>query len=145
MQVTTEVKASNWINSAVIGLGIMVALGLFGLVIARMGLLNGLMRGGETAVAPPQANTLTYTSKEMRFGQTELRLQAGQEITLNLENYDLYAHSFDVEELNLHVEIPANGQVTATFTAPEPGTYEIYCGVPGHKEAGMIATLVVEP
>ena len=81
----------------------------------------------------------------MRFGQTELRVQAGQEITLQLENYDTYAHSFDIDELNLHIQMPANNQVTTQFTTPEPGTYTIYCSVPGHREAGMIATLVVEP
>lgn len=99
---------------------------------------------GETAVSLPP-NTIQYTTKEMRFGQTELHIKAGQEITLQLQNYDLYAHSFDIDELNLHVQMPANNQVTTQFTAPEPGTYTIYCSVPGHREAGMIATLVVEP
>ena len=146
MQVTTPVteKESNWLTKAGLVGGILVCLLLFGLVVGRMGLLNGLVSGGETAVSTPN-NTLTYTTKAMRFGQTELRVQAGQEITLQLENYDMYPHSFDIDELGLHVEMPANNQVTTQFTAPKPGTYTIYCSVPGHKEAGMIATLIVEP
>ena len=32
-----------------------------------------------------------------------------------------------------------NGVVNAP-----PGTYEYYCNVPGHKEAGMVGTLIVE-
>lgn len=146
MQVTTPVqeKESNWLSTGGMVLGILVCLLLFGAVVSRMGLLNGLVNRGETAVSIPN-NTLTYTTKAMRFGQTELRVQAGQEITLQLENYDMYAHSFDIDELGLHVEMPANGRVTTQFTAPEPGSYTIYCAVPGHREAGMIATLIVEP
>ena len=43
---------------------------------------------------------------------------------------------------------PAAGLVagksgTATFAAPGAGTYQYYCAVPGHKEAGMTGTLQV--
>jgi plastocyanin len=148
MQVTTSVteqeQESSWLTKAGLAVGIVVCLLLFGLVVARMGLLNGLVNRGETAVST-QNNTVTYTTKAMRFGQTELRIKTGQEVTLQLENYDTYAHSFDIDELGLHVEMPANNQVTTQLMVPEPGTYTIYCGVPGHREAGMIATLIVEP
>ncbi len=146
MQVTSPVaeKENSWLTKAGFAVGILVCLLLVGFVVARMGLLNGLVDRGETAVSS-QTSTLTYTTKAMRFGQTELRIKAGQEITLQLENYDTYPHSFDIDELGLHVEMPANDQVTIQFTAPEPGTYTIYCAVPGHREAGMIATLVIEP
>ena len=48
------------------------------------------------------------------------------------------------EEGDLHVAHPAAGEeVTETFTIDEPGTYEVYCSIPGHREAGMVATLEV--
>ena len=35
--------------------------------------------------------------------------------------------------------------VTVTFTAPaKPGQHRIYCDQPGHEQAGMVGTLVVE-
>ena len=40
---------------------------------------------------------------------------------------------------------PGGGSGTLEFTPTEPGEYEYYCTVPGHKEAGMLGTLVVEP
>jgi uncharacterized cupredoxin-like copper-binding protein len=33
--------------------------------------------------------------------------------------------------------------VSATINAPA-GTYEFYCNVPGHKQAGMFGTLTVQ-
>lgn len=146
MQISTSVqeKENDWLATLGLIVGLLLCLLLFGGVISRMGLLNGLVNRGDSAVSLPP-NTLIYTTKEMRFGQTELRVQAGQEVTLQLQNYDMYAHSFDIDELDMHVEMPANNQVKIQFTASEPGTYTIYCGVPGHREAGMIATLIVEP
>lgn len=37
------------------------------------------------------------------------------------------------------------GEVTFTFEAPGPGTYEFICTFPGHYLAGMRGSLIVEP
>lgn len=45
---------------------------------------------------------------------------------------------------DLHVAHAESGQTsTATFTVHAPGDYEVYCAVPGHRQAGMTATLTV--
>ena len=47
-------------------------------------------------------------------------------------------------EHDLHVaHAVAHETVIGTFQIDEPGSYEIYCSVPGHREAGMTATLEV--
>lgn len=43
----------------------------------------------------------------------------------------------------VHVAAGAGGTSTVEFTPSEAGTYEVYCSVPGHKEAGMVAQVVV--
>ncbi len=134
-------KVNQWLATAVSFIIIGVAIVLFGAVISRMGLLDSWGRGD---MFVPNG-TLQITAQNMRFGQAEIQVQAGQPVTLALDNNDLYGHSFDVDELDIHVVMGANGRATATFTPTEPGTYPIYCGIPGHREAGMVSTLVVEP
>ena len=49
-----------------------------------------------------------------------------------------------MDEGDLHVAHADAGEtVTATFMIDEAGTYEVYCSVVGHREAGMIAELTV--
>ncbi|MEZ4589516.1 MAG: cupredoxin domain-containing protein [Chloroflexota bacterium] len=143
MQVTTQVQEKETIglNNLVLLGGILLGVLLFGLIIARMGLLNGLLGGGATAVSP---TAIPYTTENMRFGQDVIRVLAGEPVTFALQNRDMYAHSFDVDELGWHVAMPANDQIVVDFTAVSPGTYTIYCAIPGHREAGMVATLLVE-
>lgn len=47
------------------------------------------------------------------------------------------------ENATVHLHTVAGEAVTAAFTPTEPGTYEFYCSVPGHREAGMVGTLIV--
>jgi uncharacterized cupredoxin-like copper-binding protein len=46
-------------------------------------------------------------------------------------------------EYDLHFFARAGESSTLEFTALEPGTYEIFCSIEGHKEAGMIGKLIV--
>jgi plastocyanin len=79
-----------------------------------------------------------------RFDQPELRAKAGELVALRLENSDSQTHSFDIDEFNVHVPMPTNAPALALFTPTEPGSYRFYCDIPGHTEAGMVGTLIVE-
>ena len=121
-------------------LGIGLILVLFAVIIWQMGLLFQVPTP-ETA----DISRVVFTAKDMAFSPTELRVKAGESVTLELGNGDLIAHSFNIDEFDVHMAIPGNARLTADFTPTEAGTYAIYCRVPGHREAGMVSTLIVEP
>ena len=41
--------------------------------------------------------------------------------------------------------MPSGKPALALFTPTTPGTYTFYCHIPGHREAGMVGTLIVGP
>jgi uncharacterized cupredoxin-like copper-binding protein len=94
----------------------------------------------ETLAALPALTTANH-----KFDQAELHATAGETVALRLENADASGHSFDIDEFNLHVSMPAGEAGLALFTPTTPGRYTFYCSIPGHREAGMVGTLVVEP
>ncbi|MFZ0548677.1 MAG: cupredoxin domain-containing protein [Candidatus Promineifilaceae bacterium] len=131
-------------NRTIQNLGVLLAIAasvaLFVFVINYLGVIQFGAR--------PEINTVGGTSVEVegfQFVQEALHVKAGTEVKLNLSNDDILPHSFDVDELDIHIGMPGNGTVSATFTALEPGRYTFYCAEPGHRAAGMVGTLVVEP
>ncbi len=131
--------------------------------------LFGVACGGNEGATTVQDVSLTAT--DIAYDATQLAVPVNQPVRLTLENDGVLEHDFtireitvadvhapaeseadghamseDVHDLALHVAAPANGgQAVLEFTPTEAGEYEYYCTVSGHKEAGMVGTLVVGP
>jgi nitrite reductase (NO-forming) len=56
--------------------------------------------------------------------------------------HDLVTEDLDGQDVEV-VDAAANETETGTFTADQSGTYTVFCSIPGHREAGMEATLEV--
>jgi len=120
----------------------------------------------QSAASAPQA--LAVAAKEFAFVPAALSVPVGQSVTINFQNQGAVEHDWSIREIEisgeatssggtpsghmmgdtgdkpkLHVAAGAGGKGTLTFTPSKPGTYEYYCTVAGHKEAGMIGTLTV--
>jgi nitrite reductase (NO-forming) len=65
--------------------------------------------------------------------------------SVSLVNDDPMFHDWEVEGV-ANVDTPARpGQTSSIrFVIDRPGTYRFLCTVPGHAEAGMTGTLIVE-
>ncbi|MCC6315668.1 MAG: cupredoxin domain-containing protein [Thermomicrobiales bacterium] len=98
----------------------------------------------EQAAAPTAAQEFTVTSHDIFFDPKELTIPAGQEVTVHLPNEGAAPHTFSIDALKVSVDqAPGETDVQTSINAPA-GTYEYYCNVPGHKEAGMVGTLTAQ-
>lgn len=77
----------------------------------------------------------------MIFSTTELSANAGQ-VTVVVDNHDVWWHTFTIDELDVDLRIPSSGKRQVSFTAA-PGVYRFYCAIPGHTPLGMVGTLTV--
>jgi plastocyanin len=96
--------------------------------------------GGETDLALAADPT-----GQLKFDKATLDAKAGQ-VKITLTNKSPVPH-------NIAIKGPATagpsdnavGGSTASVTADlKPGTYEFYCAIPGHEQAGMKGTLTVK-
>lgn len=116
--------------------------------------------GGDSAVAartgPAEAGagavtgpTVEVAMKNMAFQTETLEITAGTTVTWT--NEDPFAHSVAYGT----PETPAGERLfensgdfmqgeSFSYTFDEPGTYPIYCHTPGHYQAGMVMTVMVE-
>jgi plastocyanin len=102
--------------------------------------------GGESGEATEQsgagAQEVTVVGHDIYFEPAEITATAGS-ITFTLPNEGAAQHDFSIDELGIKVDMPPGSTQTLEAEIPA-GTYEFYCSIPGHKDAGMVGTLVVE-
>jgi len=81
-------------------------------------------------------------SYDIYFEPSELSIPAETDVRVSLPNAGVTLHNFSIDELGISVDI-APGATEETLINAPAGTYEFYCNVPGHKQAGMVGTLTV--
>jgi uncharacterized cupredoxin-like copper-binding protein len=91
------------------------------------------------------AKVTLEASDAFKFVPNTITVTPRQVVELTLVNTGKLDHTFVVPDLNIKYSIPAGKTVKETFTAPAAGKHQFYCDEPGHKEAGMVGTLMVKP
>jgi len=106
---------------------------------------------------------LTVRAQEYGFSPQIMVVEVNQPVQITFSNQGKLEHDFTIETIalkNVVATVPANhathfdvdlhvaanpGQSsTITFTPTQPGVYEFYCELPGHKASGMTGTLIVK-
>jgi len=117
--------------------------------------------------APKTAIALDLT--DFAYSPFAVTVAAGQPVVITLENKGQVEHDFVIEKIDAKVTVTKDsgseshhahgeesnfdvhasaqvGEITILeLTVSEPGTYQFFCSVEGHKEAGMIGELIVIP
>lgn len=135
------------------------------LVIILLALALVACGGGEEEAGE---EAVTVAARDIAFDRERIEATAGEPVQVTLANEGALDHDFSIAEIPLSGEAHADGEemdghdmavdeaeldvhvaagpghsATVTFTPAEPGEYAYFCTVPGHKEAGMVGTLVV--
>src|SRR6266511_2634548 len=90
-----------------------------------------------TTTAPkPQATTVKVTETEFKIALASTNLKAGK-ITFDIKNDGKIQHDLAIKGMSEKTKlISAGGSAQLTVTL-KPGTYDLYCSVAGHEQAGM--------
>jgi uncharacterized cupredoxin-like copper-binding protein len=103
---------------------------------------------------------LNVEMTDFAFTPDHFTVPAGKEITVNIAHHGTVIHEFIIMKLGTNagegfdeddkpnvyefVEVPPGHSQSFTFIAPaEPGDYQVVCGIVGHLQSGMTATLTV--
>ena len=138
---------------------------IFVLILGVLTLTLAACSGGATS-SSSAAQQITIEASEFNFQPATIEVSAGRPVKLVMRNKGAVEHDWAImkipmmgknessmgghdmsgvsnePELHLNVALGRTGQVE--FTPTEKGTYQIACTVAGHKEAGMVGTLVVK-
>jgi len=121
--------------------------------------------GGELALFDQTPDvTLDVGISEFRFDPETLELPAGQLVSLSITNDGATEHDFTIKGFagevafrldgdppsndrsdgeDVHIALRPGTSAELRVRAGEPGEYELYCAVSGHRRAGMRTTLTV--
>jgi len=95
-----------------------------------------------TTPEPPAASAVDVTESEFKIALPSSELKAGK-ITLRVKNEGKIPHDLAVKGMDAKTKlIPAGGSAELTVTL-KPGSYELWCTVPGHEAAGMKLDITV--
>jgi Cu+-exporting ATPase len=110
---------------------------------ASLGIAGGVMAADRAIDASAQQVRVVAT--DLRFEPDEVHIRSGGWVVITLVIEDPIFHDLEVEGLaNVDVGARAGQTAKVRVRIDRPGTYGYVCTVPGHAEAGMVGTLVVE-
>jgi plastocyanin len=88
---------------------------------------------------------VALTATEYKFDPADVTVDAAGKVTFTVTNDGQETHALEVEGDDVEEEtdsIAAGDSGTLTVDL-EPGEYELYCPIDGHREQGMEGKLVV--
>jgi len=101
-----------------------------------------IIEGSSGSYVLQEGQVLSMDSYSMGFKPNNIVVKKDQEIRINITNDDII-HSFDMDEFGIHEILKSNEQKQIVFYPTKKGSFEFYCKIPGHTEAGMKGVLNV--
>lgn len=120
----------------------------------------------------PVARGMTVEMRDLAFEPARMSVRAGDVVEMTFHNSGAQLHDFTIDQMDaevmemtpgggaaaqehmdddmpgmpmaMHMAVEAGHEGVMRMRIHEPGEYEYYCTVPGHREAGMSGMLTVE-
>ena len=96
-----------------------------------------------TASDPAASGTLRIEAHEFALTPKDLRAAPGT-VAIEYVNAGAIPHTLVIDGASgLKLDVASAGDVDSGTVKLEPGTYTLYCDIPGHRQAGMETPLTV--
>ncbi|MGC4108351.1 MAG: cupredoxin domain-containing protein [Thermomicrobiales bacterium] len=87
---------------------------------------------------------ITVEAYDLGYRTRAIAIPADTDVAITLVNSGAIQHDFVIDQPAINSGLLENGE-QATFTVNLPaGSYDFYCSVPGHRQAGMAGTVTAE-
>jgi plastocyanin len=91
----------------------------------------------------PAVSTLNVESGNVFFKPTKLKSAPGI-VKMTLKNIESGTHDLVIRDIpGFQLEVSGEGSTATSKVELRAKTYEFYCTIPGHEEAGMKGTITV--
>jgi Cupredoxin-like domain len=110
---------------------------------ASTALLVGLVPAGGPGGTKTPTVTGVITIEDLRFVGSP-QMKDGEVLGLIITNPEDVPHSFDIDSLDIHVQVTPKSTTAVAIQPSGPGQLVFYCSVHGHVAAGMTGTITVE-
>ncbi|MBA3415384.1 MAG: cupredoxin domain-containing protein [Chloroflexia bacterium] len=91
---------------------------------------------------PPAPTSVSIELADMVFRPATVEIPANRPVSLELHNTGGLEHDWSVDELAFSPNVRPGQSLVVELSAPT-GVYQVYCSLPGHREAGMVGQLEV--
>lgn len=148
--VGSALASSTGLLDTSIGTGWMMRSTMMGLGHVGRGMMDHGMMGfgasGPASTAIPGATEVRVQAANFSFTPAEIRLPKNADVNVSLTNPagTGVVHDLTVPALGIHVAANPGETRTVGLRGLAAGRYDAYCGVPGHADLGMRATVIVE-
>jgi plastocyanin len=105
---------------------------------------DAMEEGTGSADSEEGVKEISVESNGLNFTPATIRVKQGDKVKVTYKN-NMGRHDWTLDGYDVQTDlINAGATDTVEFTASKKGSFEYYCSVPGHREAGMKGTLIVE-
>ena len=110
---------------------------------ATTALLAGLVPTGGPGGTKTPSVTGVITIEDLAFVGSP-QMKDGEILGLIITNPEDVPHSFDIDSLDIHVQVSPETTTAVVIEPTGPGDLEFYCSVHTHRERGMVGAISVE-